>query len=291
MVEPVRADAGWLSLREPADAAARAPGLVEELKPDLVTDEVAVIHDLGCGAGSMARWLAGRLTGRQHWVMVDRDVELLARAQADPPLAAADGARVTVETRRRDITRLAPGELDGAALVTASAVLDMMTGEELGRFVATCAAAGCPILIALSVTGHVELTPADPFDHRVQEAFNAHQRREVGGRRLLGPDALGAAVEGLTERGLEVLVRASPWRLGPSERALSAAWLTGWLAAACEQEPGLADEARSYAGRRLAEAAAGQLSVMVHHGDLLARPSRRSGGRPGGRGRACVRHA
>jgi hypothetical protein len=268
----VRASSEWLTLREPADAAARAADLVEEIRSSLPTDTVVVVHDLGCGTGSMARWLAVHLDGPQHWVMFDRDAELLTLASANPPDKASDGAPVTTETRRRDITRLEPGELAGADLITASALLDMMTREEVDRLVTTCAEAGCPVLVALSVTGRVNLTPADPLDQCVTEAFNAHQRRDTGGGRLLGPDALGAAVDGFTRLGAEVLVRRSPWLLGPGQRALTAEWFTGWLAAACEQAPGLGAEALPYARRRLAQAAAGQLSVTVHHQDLLARP-------------------
>ena len=267
-----RARPGWLALREAADAAARAPELVQEVRTHLPTDGVVVVHDLGCGTGSLARWLAGQLNGPQHWVMVDRDAELLAVAGNNPPDRAADGSPVTIETRRRDITRLAPDELGGAALITASALLDMMTGEQVDRFVATCAGAGCPALVLLSVTGQVELEPADPFDHRVREAFNAHQRRTVDGGRLLGPDAVGAAVDRFRRLGVDVLVRPSPWRLGPDQQALQVEWFTGWLAAACEQAPGLVAGAGPYAQRRLAEAAAGALRVTVHHQDLFVRP-------------------
>ena len=79
----------------------------------------------------MARWLAVRLPGPQHWVMYDSDDELLTLAAADPPDRASDGTPVTMETRRRDITRMELVELAGAALITASALLDMMTAEEL----------------------------------------------------------------------------------------------------------------------------------------------------------------
>ena len=41
-----------------------------------------MIHDLGSGTGSMSRWLAPRLPGPQHWVLHDRDADLLARAAA-----------------------------------------------------------------------------------------------------------------------------------------------------------------------------------------------------------------
>jgi hypothetical protein len=270
--EPVRAGSAWLALREPADAAARAADLVEALRGWLPGYGPAEIHDLGSGTGSMARWLAPRLPGPQHWVLHDRDAELLVHAAADPPRAARDGTAVTVETRRSDITRLGPDELAGATLVTASALLDMMTADELGRLVAGCAGAGCPVLVTLSVVGEAELTPADPLDQLVEEAFNAHQRRDAGAGRILGPDAVDAAVDGFAERGLEVLVRPSPWRLGPRHPALTAEWLTGWVRAACEQRPELAEVADGYAARRLAELAAGRLAVTVHHRDFLARP-------------------
>lgn len=268
----VRAGAEWLALREPTDAASRSRALVEEVRTHLPVDGAVAVHDLGCGTGSMARWLAVQLTGPQHWVMYDRDDDLLALAAADPPDEASDGAPVTIETRRRDITRLDAADLAGAALITASALLDMMTAEELERLVATCASVGCPVLIALSVTGRVDLTPSDPFDHDVTEAFNAHQRRSTVAGRLLGPDAVGAAVDGFRRLGVDVLVRPSPWRLGPDQAPLAVEWFAGWLAAACEQRPELRSVAPSYARRRTAEAAAGRLSVTVHHQDLLVRP-------------------
>ena len=271
--EPVRAGADWLALREPADADARAGELVEELRPHLAPGRVLQVHDLGCGTGSMARWLAPRLPGPQHWVLSDRDADLLPLAVADAPHEASDGSPISLQTEQRDITRLGPGALAGASLVTASALLDMMTTEELRRFVDTCAEPGCPVLITLTVTGRVDLTPADPWDRRFAEAFNEHQRRASPAGRRLGPDALDAAVDGFSRLGLEVLVRPSPWRLGVDQSALTTAWLEGWVGPACEQRPELEEARHSYVRRRLAELAKGRLSVTVHHQDLLARPT------------------
>src|SRR5262249_2374827 len=140
-----------------------------------------VIHDLACGSGSMGRWLAPLLPGPQRWILHDRDADLLALAAADVP----DGA-VAVETRLSDITQLGPADLADATLITASALLDLLTADELTAVIEACAAAACPVLLTLSVTGHVELAPADPLDARVAAAFDAHQRRATPRGRLLG---------------------------------------------------------------------------------------------------------
>jgi SAM-dependent methyltransferase len=269
----------WLALREPADAAARAADLVEELRRQLPADRPWRVHDLGCGTGSMGRWLAPRLAGPQHWVLYDREADLLQHAAARTPGAAADGSSVTVETRQRDLTQLDPGELAGASLITASALLDMLTHTEVERLVVVATDAGCPVLLTLSVVGRVDLTPWDPLDAAVAAAFNAHQRRTAGDRRLLGPDAVGAAAALFTRLGAEVLARPSPWRLGAPDAELATEWFTGWVGAAREQRPELASRTAGYVQRRRDEAAAGRLRVTVHHQDLLIRR-----GRPGPRG-------
>lgn len=266
----IRVSERWLALREPADAAARATELVERLGEGLPARGGLVVHDLACGTGAMGRWLAPRLPGPQHWVLHDRDRELLAAAAVAPPAAAADGAAVTVEARRSDITRLERGDLADAALVTASALLDLLTADELAGLLAVCCEVGCPLLMTLSVAGRVELDPADPLDRPLAAAFDAHQRRTTPRGRLLGPAAVAFAVAELERLGADVLVGASPWRLGVAEAELAAVWLTGWLGAACEHSPDLVSASRAYARRRRAQAAAGALTVTVDHADVLA---------------------
>jgi hypothetical protein len=263
----VRVDPAWLLLREPADAAARSAELAARLRSELPSG-CLVIHDLGGGSGAMGRWLAPQLQGPQHWVVHDHDPDLLELAVADAPRAAA----VTVEAQRSDVTELGPGDLAGASLIVASALLDLLTVDELPAMLGTCIAIGCPMLLALTVVGRVALTPADPLDARIAAAFDAHQRRTTAAGRLLGPDAVAAVAGELRGTGAEVLVRPSPWRLAGADAALTAAWIGGWVGAACEQEPDLATEAGSYLDRRLSQAAAGALEVTVDHADLLVLP-------------------
>lgn len=270
--EVVRVSPSWLALREPADAEARAGDLAEALDRALPTSGPRVIHDLGCGTGSMGRWLAPLLAGPQHWIVHDRDADLLALAAADVPGPAADGAPVTVEAQRTDLGRMQVRDLAGATLITASALLDMLTADELDRLVGLCLGAGCPILLTLSVVGSVEMTPADPLDRRVAAAFDAHQRRATERGALLGPDAVAFAARAFRRLGAEVLVGPSPWRLGPADSALVAEWLAGWVGAAREQETELSAECEPYARRRLEQASAGDLAVTVGHADLLVLP-------------------
>ena len=132
----------------------------------------------------------------------------------------------------------------------------------------------------ISVTGRVELEPAEPFDAEVAAAFNAHQRRVVAGRRLLGPDAVGGAVEAFARHGMATLLRPSPWRLG-ADRSGAADGLVRWLArrgvrAGAARWSG---QAPAYARRRLAEIAEGRLTPSSNTSTCwrVSRDRRRSG--------------
>ncbi|HET6482187.1 MAG TPA: class I SAM-dependent methyltransferase [Actinoplanes sp.] len=244
----------WLGLREPADAAARAADLV-----DLLPKPVHVIRDLGCGTGSMARWLGPRLAAPQHWILADLDPKLLHYATSHVRVPG-----VSVEGALGNVTALTAADLDGTDLVTCSALLDLLTEAEVDALVATLAAAGVAALCTLSVTGDVTLDPARPADATVASAFDEHQRRTVGGRRLLGPDAPAYAVQAFEKAGATVVTRPSAWKLGPDLPELTAEWLRGWVGAAREQDTSL--DLDGYLADRLAHLP----HASVGHVDLLA---------------------
>ena len=244
----------WLDLREPADAQARAADLIALLPP-----EIRVIRDLGCGTGSLGRWLAPRLPAPQHWIMADRDPKLLHHATAHLSVPG-----VSVEGALGDVTALRAADLEGTDLVTCSALLDLLTADEVDALVAACAEAGVAALFTLSVAGEVTFDPARPEDGAVVAAFNEHQRRVDGGRRLLGPDAGAYAAEAFAKAGATVVTRPSPWRLGPDRPELTAEWLRGYVAAAREQRPELdLDDYLTDRTTRIPDA-------TVAHVDLLA---------------------
>lgn len=274
--------ADWLALREPADAEARCtelavsagvhlaavypPGVRAAVdRPEVRAGaDGPVVRDLGAGTGSMARWLSPLLPGPVRWVLQDADPAVLARA-------AVPGAR-TVAAGVGDLTA---ADLAGTSLVTASALLDLLTATEIDALVAACAGAGCPALLTLTVTGGVRIDPPDPLDDAVAAAFDAHQRRDhqcrdTAGSSRLGPDAAGHAATAFGAHGT-VHSRPSPWRLGPGHPELTAEWLRGRVAAAAEQDSGL--PAASYLDRRLRALDDGRITAEVGHADLLFLPA------------------
>jgi hypothetical protein len=261
----------WLALREPEDARARSATLASEL-PGLLGAGPLTVHDLGSGTGSMMRWLAPRLPGPQTWVLHDWNASLTARASEGRCPRDRAGRSVRIRSRIGELDRLDASALRGASLVTASALLDVLTAAEAHAIVDACAAAAAPVLLSLSVTGDVALTPWDPRDIRFARAFNAHQRREVAGRRLLGRygATLAGGLFGLA--GWNVRKALTPWQLDAGDRLLLGEWFDGWTEAALEQDPGLRRESRSYRELRWAQQERGELAATVYHFDLLAWP-------------------
>lgn len=240
--------ADWLALREPADHAARDGGLLAEAA------EVAgaVIVDLGCGTGSTRRAFGG-LAGGAVWRMVDADEGLLR-------LAGGEGHCLDLN----DVQAL---PLDGAGLVTASALFDLVSAEWVERFVARVAGLRLPVYAALSYDGVMAWKPALPEDAAVTEAFNRHQGGDKGFGPALGPQAADHLAAQLRAAGYAVLEADSPWWLGPAQAALQAELLVGIAQAA--GEAGFAGADAWLAARR---ALLGQGECRIGHRDLLAVP-------------------
>lgn len=260
----------WLSLRGPADARARTTfgaGLAADLAGHLVSrlsgdGQVARLLDVGAGTGAGATWLRPRLPVRQDWSLLDQDPGLLELA---PPVAEGWARGIAADVAElRGLLAERPADV-----VTCQALLDILTADQLDDLLATAAASGAALLLGLSVTGEVTLTPSHPDDGSVAEAFNAHQRR--AGR--LGPDASAYAAGVLRDHGYAVTTAATPWRLGPTDVDLVRAWLDGYAVAACEQQPDDTDRFDAWRRRRDRSARDGGLDVVVGHLDVLGLPA------------------
>lgn len=271
MTERFAAD--WLGLREAADHQARAAGLLPRLAAELPAERTLEVVDLGAGRGSNLRYLAPRLRGPQHWRALDHDAGLLA-ALASPP-AAGDGTAVRVSPAVTDLTGALPHALAGADLVTASALLDLVSAPWVEALAAACAERALPALLALSYDGRMEWTDPLPGDEALRLAVNAHQRGNKGFGPALGPSAAGAAAAAFRSHGHRVWTADSSWQLGPAQAALQRALLDGWLAAATEARPAWGERFKAWAQARRRRIERAGSRLRVGHCDLLALPARR----------------
>ena len=249
--------ADWLALREPADHAARDRGLLQAAIH--AAGSQPAIVDLGCGTGSTIRAFQDHLTGPARWELVDNDADLLTHA--------AKAAAGHVRTHQIDLRDLEALPLEGASLVTASALLDLCSRQWVETLAARLAAQGLPFYAALNYDGVMEWTPADPADAPVTQAFNRHQRQDKGLGPALGPDAADVIAEVFAAAGYRVLHADSPWRLGPEHAALHRELLQGIAQAA--EEAG-ATEARDWGASRAA--AVDRTQCVIGHRDILALP-------------------
>ena len=247
--------AAWLDLREPADHAARDPGLRRAAASLVGTG--GLIVDLGCGTGSTMRALQPCLGASVRWRLVDHDAAMLRES----------GRRTAAETVLCDLSDREP-PIEGAALVTASALLDLVSEAWVVRLADALTARRAPFYAALSYDGRLSFDPAHPGDKAMIAALNAHQRTDKGFGPALGPDGAGALAAALRARGFEVRVEASPWRLGPDDAALVAALLPG-IAEVASGWGGVAKAGvEDWLAFRQARAADGR--CLVGHVDLLA---------------------
>jgi hypothetical protein len=256
--------ATWLALREPYDHVARDAGLARRLQAWLARRSPIHVVDLGAGLGSNLRWLGPRLGGVQRWRLVEDDPSLVTLGTPRCPEATYLRADL-----RQDLDQVLAGPLD---VVTASALIDLVSGVWLERLVAGVAARRCALLLALTYDGSIELGPAHPFDGRLVELVNRHQRRDKGFGPALGPTASAVLAGLLSGVAGEIRRGASPWLLTPSDAALQSALVSGWAEAAAEIAPDEEPAIVAWRERRLAWIIEGQSSMRVGHEDLLWLP-------------------
>lgn len=299
--------AEWLAQREPHDAAARAVELVGLLRTREVMAQkgaetrdagARAIVDLGAGSGANLRWLSPRLGGEQAWLLFDHDPSLLAAAEPairdwasragatafvespargpgrdgwlDDIVVTGDGFACRVRRARADLAAdLERIELPERALVTATALLDLVSAEWLRALVSRCHAAAADVYFSLTYDGRTVCTPSDDTDAEVLELFNRHQAGDKGFGPALGPTAGLRAVDSFIARGYRVASRTSDWRIGPDSAPFQRELLSGWLGAALEIAPQRRTTLEAWHRRRVAHVDAGVSTLVVGHVDLL----------------------
>jgi SAM-dependent methyltransferase len=259
--------AEWLALREPADHAARSIDLTRAVLEALARDRPLRVLDLAAGTGSNLRYLAAAAgsegTRPIECLLIDHDPLLLARA---PETAG-------VETRCLDLSTLDDATLfDGRTLVTASALLDLVSETWLLSLANRCAQCGAAALFALSYDGRVACSPEDPDDGTIVSLVNEHQRIDKGFGAALGPDATDRAVRCFGDLGYRVQRAPSDWVLTPESGELQGQLIDGWAQAAAAIAPQQIRSIDAWRDRRLAHVAAGWSAITVGHEDFAAWP-------------------
>lgn len=263
----------WLALREPADTAARSGTLTRAIAETLPRDGTLRVLDLATGTGSNVRYLARRLPAQQDWLLVDCDPELLTEVPAR--MSAWGGARQLechVETRQLNLGGLDHPEIfSGRHLVTASALLDLVSEAWLHALAEQCEATGAAALFALTYTGRARCSPAEPEDETIRDLMNRHQKtNDKGFGQAAGPDAVDCAERCFAGAGYRVRREASDWVLPHDARELQRQLIKGWASAAREIAPEHATMIGDWLARRLAHIESSRSRVVVCHEDLGA---------------------
>ena len=280
----------WLALREPADAAARSSRLTGLVVDRLETHTALHALDLGTGTGANFRYLVERLPPHQSWRLVDGDPVLLAdvptRMQSWAGSRGFEVARIgggLVLSDERLIGRARIECLDlataldaaeaemfaGRGLVTASALLDLVSERWLQALARQCRHVGAAVLFALTYDGRIECSPGEPEDDTIRDLVNAHQQTDKGFGAALGATASSVAARTFAAEGYHAEREASDWVLESDQQELQRQLIDGWVGAALEIAPGEASAIRSWHARRLAHLAAGRSRVIVGHQDVV----------------------
>jgi hypothetical protein len=257
----------WLALREPYDLRARDSGVIAALIAWTSDRHGLSLVDLACGTGAAMRALSPRLPMRQNWLMVDNNLSLLARAGLSPPAHAA------VTTMPVDIVHDLEAALDGTVdVVTASALLDLVSEEWLDRLVTEIAVRRLALYASLIYDGRIAFTPKDKFDKQVIAAVNTHQRTDKGFGPALGPDAAHQAADRFRTLGYAVEVSESDWNLTAADKAIQIELLDGYAGAARSTGRLSLSDLVGWLTRRRAAVAAGEATLLVGHIDFFAAP-------------------
>jgi SAM-dependent methyltransferase len=262
--------AEWLALREPYDGRARNPVVLNAVVASAKDCLSMRIVDLGSGIGSTLLALAPRLEARQVWRLVDNDLELLTHARKRTHSSA-----FAIEACALDLNCSLQDALNGPIdLVTAFALLDLVSETWLERLVCEIVRRSIPIYATLTYDGRAEISPADPLDAAVVAAVNTHQRTDKGFGPALGPAAGYAAIAQFESMKYSVVHGASDWVFGPDDREMQMRIFASWASAARETRQISDSDMVGWLARRRDAVIAACSFIRVGHVDFFAMPVR-----------------
>lgn len=259
----------WLALREPADRRALNGDVLAALQDWGAGRAGLHVTDLGAGTGAAWRHLTPWLPAGTGWTLVDHDKALLGRASRRIVESGAPAPALRSLNLATDLDRLDPGAGD---LVSASALIDLVSEGWLTVLRDNVRRAGAALWIGLAVDGRVAWEPSDAADAVMLDHVARDQARNKGFGPALGGRAPAVAEALLRTSGHRVVAGPSDWRLGPEDGALQRAFLDGHRCAALDAAPGEAAAIEGWTERRIRAIDAGRSQLVVGHRDLFAAP-------------------
>ena len=260
-------DADWLTLREPADRAARDQGLIDKFARRLATVAKPLIIDIGCGTGSTFRSVSEVVHDGTEWLLVDNDPLLLEKAQQQCQ-GAAD-----ITLQRQDLNDLDNLPLDKTTMVTASALFDLCSEAFSSAFAAMLARHAVGLYAALNYDGRIGWSASHPLDDAVVAGFNQHQQTDKGFGVALGPEAVKRLATLFAGHGFQVETADSTWHLSRQSAALQRAFIEGFRQPLQEIGVLTPGDIELWIAFRLAAIDMPGSTCTVGHTDLIALPA------------------
>lgn len=238
----------WLHLREGADRASRNADIANAVSARFALRQDISVVDLGCGTGANLRATASLLPNKQTWVLIDNDPHLLDAAReeianwADHSENHGDGlavkkghAQIAVSFAAIDLSTDLERAFDSSpALVTASALFDLVSEPFIRKVAKLCAERNAAFYTVLTYNGVQRWSPHRPADNQIAGAFHRHQLTDKGFGPAAGPMAPSLLVDQFRLNGYSVLEGDSPWVLARSDRTLLEELQRGYAIAAAE---------------------------------------------------------
>ena len=275
----------WLQLREPLDKESRSQKIIETLR---LVHPYRPIHvvDLATGTGANLRYLCKELGGHQIWHLIDHDKKLLeaipsytkdwaaknkllANEIANKLLIKGNNVDCHVYTQQQNLSDLKEINIQEGALVSGSALLDLVSNTWLESLAKKCMLLKATILFSLNYDGHIIFKPYEQEDELVRALVNKHQVTNKGFGEAMGPTAGYSAMKIFSDLGYNIQNHRSDWHIKPNDQELQTILLDTWLEAATEISPEQTKKLKNWRKRRQSHVTSKFSELTVGHTDIL----------------------
>lgn len=265
--------ADWLTLREPADHAARNKGILSLVADYFYGKQVVNITDIGCGTGSNLRGMFHALPPLQNWLLVDYDEKLLTAAreklsewadavlETSPFVIQKSDKIIEITFLQADLNKQLNVVLGYKTdLLTAAAFFDLCSKQWINGLVTQLKLRNIAFYTTLTYDGIEEWSPSHSQDAAALATFHAHQKTDKGFGLSEGPKANQTLMEAFEKVSYQNHTGKSPWII--TEKQLMNALLNGSFNALEELKPKAFNEWKKQHERAT--------QLIVSHDDLFA---------------------